>query len=168
MPTSYIPTTSASVTRAADAGSLTSTNFSAWYTALAAAGTFVAQGIRPPGAGTAWQVDDGTANNRMSLRFDAAGAAWFTVVVGGATQADINAGSVTAGGVFKLAVRWGTNDFAASLNGAAVVTDAAGTVPTVDRARLGADTTATNWNSTLSRITAWAALTNAQLQALTT
>lgn len=166
--TSFIPSAGASVTRAASAGPITSTNFSAWYTALAAVGTFTVQGIRPPGAGTAWQVDDGTASNRMALRFDAAGAAFFTVVVGGATQADINAGSVSAGGAFKLAVRWGANDFAASLNGAAVVTDATGTVPTVDRARLGADTTATTLNSTLARVAAYAAKTNAQLVSLST
>jgi hypothetical protein len=62
--TSYIPTTSATVTRAADVATMTGTNFSSWYNA--SEGTF-AVNYRPVRLGAyqqILQVDDGTLNNR--------------------------------------------------------------------------------------------------------
>ena len=66
-PTSYIPTTSAAVTRAADLALLTGTNFSSWYNA--SAGTiiivfdvpYITTAIRTIGAPT------GTGNERVGF-----------------------------------------------------------------------------------------------------
>lgn len=66
-------------------------------------------------------------------------------------------------------MRYGANDFSASLNGAACVTDTAGTVPTVDRARLGADTTGNYLCGTIASLKAYqSGLGDAALRSLST
>lgn len=71
------------------------------------------------------------------------------------------------GTAFKVAMRYGANDFSGSLNGAACVTDTGGTVPTVDRCRLGADTTGNYLCGTLARVTAYASgLSDSDLRSL--
>lgn len=144
IPSSYAPTAGASATRAADDAQVTGATFSSAWSA--ASGAIAVRGIVPTvsAASTLFQCDDGTANNRISLQVNASGKAIFEVVTGGVTQCSIDAGSVTANTAFTLACRYGLNDFAASLNGAGEVTDVVGTVPTVDRARLGASSAATS------------------------
>jgi hypothetical protein len=70
--TSYIPTTAAAATRAADACAMTGTNFSSWFTSNAA-GSFAAEvfySIIPPGAtgtGRLIELSDGTTANFLSM-----------------------------------------------------------------------------------------------------
>jgi hypothetical protein len=151
-PTSYIPTAGSAVTRAADEATITAGAFSAWY--AAAQGTFVLSAIKPSvtTAGIAVQVDDNTASEVISLGADASANPLFVVTDGGVTQASIDAGTLTAGAEFKLSARYQANNFAAALNNGAAVTDVAGTVPTVDRLRIGANTSATNWNGWIRSI----------------
>ena len=59
------------------------------------------------------------------------------VVDGGAQQAALLPGSVVANTAFKLASAYKLNDFAASRNGATVVTDAGGTLPTPNQLKIG-------------------------------
>jgi hypothetical protein len=69
-----------------------------------------------------------------------------------------------------LSTAYATNDFAASLNGAAAVTDTSGTVPSGQTtARIGSNVSSANFiNGYLRRITYYPVrLTNAQLQNLT-
>jgi len=70
--TSYIPTTSATVTRAADSATMTGTNFSSWFNA--SAGTFVAD-VRSAGITDAQRgivaASDGTTSNRAAIYFGA-------------------------------------------------------------------------------------------------
>lgn len=137
--TSYIPTVAASATREADIAAMTGSNFSAWWGTTA--GTIAVQATSPAsGTRIVWQADDGTANNRITI-YTAGTTVMAEVVSGGVAQASLNLGTITAGTAFKVAMRYGNNDFSASLNGAACVTDTSGTVPTVDRCRLGSDTT---------------------------
>ena len=135
--TSYIPTVAATVTRAADSASMTGANFSSWFTA--AQGTFVFEGDSPgSGTRTAIAADDNTANEAIRL-YTSALDPKLIVVDGAITQADIDAGAITANTAFKLAASYTANSFAASVGGAVAVTDLVGTLPTVDRLRIGVD-----------------------------
>jgi hypothetical protein len=67
-PTSYIPTSSSTVTRAADVASMTGTNFSSWYNQ--SQGTIFAsvRTVTPASVANGFlQLTDGTVNNRIEL-----------------------------------------------------------------------------------------------------
>lgn len=136
--TSYIPTTTAAVTRAADTAEMTGANFSSWYNA--SAGTFVAE-YRPQsvsGTQPVISVNDTTANE--AIRLYGSGADPKAIVVdGGATQADLDAGTVTVDTFHKLGLAFTLNDFAAAFDGGTVVTDVAGTLPTVTQLQFHTD-----------------------------
>ena len=76
-PTSYIPTTTATVTRAADVASMTGTNFSSWYNQ--SQGTIFAsvRTVIPASATNGiLQFTDGTTTNRIDLYQIGSGAAY--------------------------------------------------------------------------------------------
>lgn len=169
--TSYIPTTSASVTRAADSATMTGSNFSSWFNATQ--GTFVVNGITPPAPPSVAvfvQVDSGAETEKMTARYYAAGNWFFDVYSGGgATQASLDTGSATANAPFKIAGSYALNAFAACRNGGAVISDSSGTPPTVNRLVIGCDGVQRAANAPISRLRYYnTALTNVQLQALTT
>jgi hypothetical protein len=130
-----IPTTSAAVTRAADTESSATTLFNH----SASAGTLYVEAYAANGKGTHVyaSLDDGTANERFRIVRDSSGDVRFIVTDGGVEQANLNLGAVADGAAFKVAASWAANDFAASLNGGAVVTDTGGTLPTVTTLRFG-------------------------------
>jgi hypothetical protein len=66
-PTSYIQTVASQVTRAADAASMTGTNFSSWYNQAEGTVYSEASGYN---AGHIFMFDDGTTNNRWNNRFN--------------------------------------------------------------------------------------------------
>ncbi len=142
-PTSYIPTTSASVTRTADSAVMTGTNFSSWYNQ--SEGTFVVSAsvnyTAPANSDISCVIsaDDGTSSNRIQyFRANNSGTpfAGMVVVAGGAIAANINAG-LTQLQPGKLAGAYAANNFAASLNGLTLVTDVSGNVPTVTQLQIG-------------------------------
>lgn len=149
--TSHIPTTSAAVTRTADSAVMTGANFSSWY--RQDQGTFVAEAVSPEGvhpAGTqagVFLVSDNTMNNTTALLKGSGTSAYaYAVTVGGGQQAVItHLASSTAGQLVKHAVAYRANDFAGSANGGTPGTDAAGTLPTVDRMHIGQSNTAGWW-----------------------
>ena len=106
-PTSYIPTTTAAVTRAADSAVMTGANFSSWYNQTQ--GTFVADydrfGFDAVGGSLAIvQADDGTINNRLALRVtprSAIAGAQGTIVVGGVVGANNSQTGVNLQGVTR-------------------------------------------------------------------
>lgn len=134
---SDIPTTTVSVARTADSCIRTlGTEFSA------TAGTVVVQGRASGGqdasAGqSVFSFDDGTSGNRINLiRATASDAARFIVQTGGVSQAVLD-GTFVNSTAYKAAAAWTANNYAYSFNGAAVLTDAAGTIPTVTSLDLG-------------------------------
>lgn len=164
--TSYIPTAAATVTRSADSASMTGTNFSSWYNQ--SEGTFVA-GFTTPAVGSRaiLAVDDNTANEQMRLRTEGLDP-FFRVVDGGVEQAAIDAGTVSAGTLQRFAAAYAANDFAACLNGGAVGTDASGTLPTVDRLRIGGDQEGSPLNGHIRSIRYYnSRRPNAELQSMT-
>ena len=165
--TSYIPTTTAAVTRAADVASINT--LSPWFNA--AEGSFFVQASNLLASAPAlFSTDDGTTNNRLINFFSNPTTPSFRVILGGVDQANISAGAISLQSTFKLASAYKVNDFAASLNGAAAVVDTSGTIPSGQTtARLGSNVvTAGLINGYLQRITYYPRrLTNAELQTLT-
>lgn len=143
--TSYIPTTSTSLTRNADVVSMTGANFSDWYNATE--GTFVAGLLIPVIAGGNYffSATDGTINNEIAPRATGAAAVISSVNTGGAPQAGITAGTMVANTATTVSFAYKVNSFASALNGAVAQTDTSGTVPTVDRLIIGARTSTINY-----------------------
>lgn len=86
------------------------------------------------------QFDDGTADNIIALRGNAANPELY-IVDGGTPQAQIDAGTLAANTVYRLAGAWSTDACAASINSGTPVLDGAATIPTVTQMRLGSDGT---------------------------
>jgi hypothetical protein len=167
-PTSYIPTTTTALTRAADVASVNT--LSPWYNA--AEGTVYAEGITSNLANspTFVMLHDGTANNRISTLLGASGFGRLEGTVGGAAwTAAVTANSISANTLFKLATAFKAADQAVSLNAGAVSTQTNASMPAVSALRLGAYFTGANFiNGYLRRITYYPRrLSNAELVSIT-
>ena len=134
--TSYIPTTTSTLARSADVCSITGANFTNLWNA--SEGTMLVNSFTPAsGDRTVVSADDNTSNEMIRLRTEGTNP-FFKVTDGGSELVAIDSGTVVANTVFKLAGAYKLNDFASSINGGVAVTDTTGTVPTVDRMRIGA------------------------------
>jgi hypothetical protein len=129
--TSYIPTTTSTVTRSADAASITGSLFSQWYNQ--SEGTFVAKVSARNGHIV--NVNDTTANNRIAIF----GQISMYAAVAGVAVVNQSIGVTTDNVPFGVALAYATNNFAGSLNGGALSTDTVATVPTVTQLTLGRD-----------------------------
>ena len=167
--TSYIPTTSAQVTRAADVATMTSTNFSSWY--RADEGTFCVDGgaSNDTTSGYAYfaSANDATANNAILIAANESGDV---------INAEVKvSGSVTAGfypsytsGSTKIALSYKANDVNGAKDGVAGTTDTSSTLPTVTQLCIGANHAGNQINGHIARIAYYPKrLTNVELQALT-
>lgn len=151
--TSYIPTVASQVTRTADVATMTSSNFSDWYSA--GIGGVVARVLPSTVSGTrpVLQFDDATANEVITLRGSTTNPE-LVIIDGGATQAQIDAGTIAANTAYNLGAAWNTDNCAAAVDGGAAVTDTSATIPTVTQARLGSD--GTNYlNGNLQTVRYW-------------
>lgn len=161
--TSYIPTTTTSLTRNADAVTMTGTNFSSWW--VATTGGATAKYIPSTVSGTrpVLQFDDNTADNIIALRGNTTNPELYIRAT--TDQAQIDAGTIAANTNYGLSGAWNTNDCAAAINGGSAVTDTSATIPTVTQARLGSD--GTNYlNGQLQTVRYWPQrITNAEIQA---
>jgi hypothetical protein len=136
-PSSYIPTTTASVARTADSCIRTlGSEFSA------TAGTVVVAGRASGGQDAAddqfvYVFDDDTLSERVRyVRLISSNVQRFQVSDGGASQVALSE-NITNNTAYKAAMAWAANDFALSQDGLTVQTDVAGTLPTVTRLRFG-------------------------------
>jgi hypothetical protein len=133
-PTSYIPTTTAAVTRSADVCQITGGDFSGFWNATE--GTFVAEWdfIKTTG-GTPFTALSTTSSLIQIYRSGTPDLRWF--VYNGTTQADFTIGNVAS--VNRAAVAYKANDFAGSSLGGVVATDTSGSVPTANKLNILAD-----------------------------
>ena len=144
-PTSYIPTTSAALTRNADVATMTGTNFSDWFNANE--GTFFAKADTYYPAATAGVVliaSDGTANERIQVAF---GSSSLSVAVtdGGASQVSgLTASAASANTFYDMMVGYKLNDCGFAVNAGTPTTDTTCTMPTVDQLWIGRRTTYLN------------------------
>lgn len=163
-PSSYIPTTTAAVTRAADVCLMTGADFSRWFNPLE--GTFLWE-FGPSGG----VVLGGVGDTFDNVQYFTADSGYATFRSGGVSQAQFFLGAANAGG--KVAWAYRQNDFAACYNGGVVGTDTSGNVPLSNvRLTVGSNPWAANGGSALDghirRIRDWPRrLSNARLQELT-
>jgi hypothetical protein len=133
--TSYIKTEGSQVTRSADSASMTGANFSSWYNQPE--GTFY-QDFTPIGINIGGVLDRysllvsesgvPTVNAHHIRNFNGPQLAQSWAL--GSAQSDISLGVISAQVPVKVVYAYKTNNFAASRNGAAVVTDNLGVSPT--------------------------------------
>jgi hypothetical protein len=165
-PTSYIPTTTATVTRAADVASTSGSNFSSWY--RQDEGTFFAEVPQANFvAGRILQFSDGTTTNRQDLAFSNSKLLAF-VNTGGSSQVNALTDNTITNSA-KCSYGYKADDFAWVLNGESPKTDNTGTLPTVDRLTIGARIDSPgHLNGTIRRLTYWPTrLGNEVLQTIT-
>jgi len=159
-PTSYIATTSAQVTRSADAASMTGTNFSEWYSPSGTAyldGTngciFAAHQGSTSSYTNFWQIGNNSAygvDKYMPGNYNAVIQWEFRVFSGGQGQ--------------KYAIAMATNDIAGYIDGVQFGTDSSATLP----ANINSAYIKVNGVGYFKKLAYYPRrLTNAQLQALT-
>jgi hypothetical protein len=165
--TSYIPTVASQVTRAADAASMTGTNFSTWYNQ--GEGTVYFETLTTT-AGTDkynFEIGDGTANNRISAVSQASNQDAY-VIVNGSILANANL-AISRASSIKGAIGLKVNDIRSAFNGSLGAADTSATIPSVNALYLGSARSAlVPLNGTISKFSYYPLrVTNAQLQALT-
>jgi hypothetical protein len=135
-----MPTTSSTVTRAADVAVMTGSNFSDWYNQ--SQGTLVAEFDLLDASGTRPVISaDGGSTAEQIMLYGSGTDPKALVRDGAVIQADIDVGTIAARTAYKLGLSYALNDVAASLNGGAVGTDVTATMPTPTQLRLGSDGT---------------------------
>jgi hypothetical protein len=164
--TSYIPTTTTSLTRNADVATITGTAFSGIW--RSGPGSILVRALPSTVSGTRplVQVDDATADNIIALRGNTTNPELY-IRAGGADQATIDAGTISAA-AYRLAGAWQAGSAAASLNSGLAVNGAPASIPAATQMRLGSD--GTNYlNGHLQAVEYWDEfLTPATLQSVTT
>jgi len=157
-PTSYIPTTSAQVTRAADVASVIT--LSPWFNP--AEGTILVEAGAPGlptalGAQSPYAVhfDNGGVSNRIGMDKDGSTESLGLVVtVGGSDVALLSAPA--AGAKRTWAAAYSINSFAISVNGSQASVDTSGGVPSgLSRMVIGSIGTGRFWNGHIRRIRYW-------------
>lgn len=154
-PSSYIPTTTAQVTRAADVCSVNT--LSPWYNPLE--GALVVEGIPSDGSGVLRAIaslDNSTTANRIQVRHTGTTAGSGVVVAGNVVQAGSFVGAANSwpiGAKRKAALSFSVNAFAFSCNGETVQVDESGTVPTVTRLSIGQAPGNSPFNGIIASIT---------------
>jgi hypothetical protein len=166
-PTSYIPTTTTTVTRAADVASITGSNFSSFYNQTE--GTVFAEGAILNTGNNRFIADitDSGVNEEIGFYWSTG----FNSLVNdnGVAQANSFGGTVTANSRTLHSFGYKLNDFQGYGNAVALFSDTAGTLPTVDRLTIGSRVNSTFWaNGTIKRLTYWPTrLADTTLQSIT-
>lgn len=172
-PTSYIPTTTAAVTRSADVCQITGGDFSGFWNA--SEGSLVVQydRLNVPASGgvlfAATKVSSPLQN--LIYNFASGGNENLSVYNANTDQATFSIGFIPSADTdAKIGFCYKANDFAGTLNGSAVVTDTSGSVPTVEQIGIGyIHGTTANFNGHISRLRYYnTRLLNSQLVELST
>ena len=172
--TSYIPTTSAQVTRAADVATMTGTNFSSWY--RQDEGSFVcdwAQSLTTSTADTFGLFRVSGTSGAPPIISSRIGYAGFRRIRSyaqdtGAFFEYVSEGNAETSNSGKFSLTYAaTNDFATSSSGATVVTDTAGSISDFSCNTLQLGLATSQLNGHIARLAYYPKrLTNVELQAL--
>lgn len=180
--TSYIPTVAAQVTRAADAASMTGTNFSSWYRAdegTMYAGFINTNVILSANDRFVFRVGNSVIPaQRFTSRLHTSNAIFALGTVrsffnnGSAFEYSVDSQVYSSGTTGQVSIAYkALNDFAASVNGNTVGTDTSGSVGNVSMSEfnIGSDANGSNaFSGTIKKLAYYPKrLTNAQLQNLT-
>jgi hypothetical protein len=166
-PTSYIPTTTATVTRSADVASISGSNFSSWY--RQDEGTVFSdwRSAEANGYGI-FEISNGTTINRILNFVDGSNVLRHRVTTSSVNS--FNGADSYAAGVFnRTALSYKQSDYAGTNNGNTAVTSSSGGVPTVNTLVIGGISSAAfELNGTIKRLTYWPTrLSNSTLQSIT-
>ena len=159
----YVPATGAvTASSTADVASILS-----WAAANNIRSAYIRGRTQATGTRGLLSGNDNTGSNRIEMLTLGVNPR-LSVRVGGTSVANTVAGTIVADTTFRIAARFNTDDFASSLNGAAVVTDTSGALPTIDRWFLGRTQAGEYGNCYLEEIALFTGVLNDfQLQALT-
>ncbi len=185
-PTSYIPTTTAAVTRSADVSTSAAATRAADVCTLnlpslvgshgeslwnGTEGTLLVRGDVNALSGNRPLLSlNNTVNDRSTLYIDSSGNVCADFLTSGAFQAQLRPGTVSAQTGFAVGVAWAVNDFAAVRNGGSPVSDNSGTPPVTTTMGIGVDwSSSVFWNGHIRQVLLFnRRLSNADMQALTT
>ena len=169
--TSYIFTAGASVTRSADVATMVGNNFTNWYNQTT--GTFAAAFDASANTNATYMSASNGSIVQNSIHIDNdSGNMRAVYYSGSAEQAALGLGAIsTVGASNKISTAYAVNDFAASRNGGAVVTDTSGALPvSLTQLNIGTDDRLSAIYYTSGHIKSISyyntRLTNAQLQAV--
>jgi hypothetical protein len=167
--TSYIPTTTTSVTRNADVVSMTGTNFSDWYNASEGAFSATAQIAQLTSLFPIFiSANDGTLNNYLNCYpYNPSSPNMVCISQVGAVQQYLGVpGAVSVNTKTNVCFAYKASSFASAMNGTGLQSAATGSIPTVDRLTLGSTTSNYFLNGHLQKINYWPQrLTNNEVQA---
>ena len=163
--TSYIPTTTATVTRAADVASITGSNFSSWYNQTE--GTVFVDAISVATNTSVFGISDNTTNNRIQLE-TGSNTRRFRITSSGSARYD-NSVSYTFGTQGKTAGAYLTTNANHATNGTLGSNSTASPLPVVDRMYIGSSAVgAIHNNGPIKRLSFWPTrLSNEVLQRIT-
>jgi hypothetical protein len=140
--TSYIANlATGTTTRNTDVVSMTGTNFSDWYNA--SEGAFLAEYSSYAATASGFSksvisVNDTTLSNRLYVNINASAVPFLFINSSNSAQANMNTGvTLTNETTTKTAFAYKVDSFVAATNGATVVTDNLGTVPTTTALNIG-------------------------------
>lgn len=162
--TSYLPTYEATLSRASDVATMATSAVVFSATEGSHVASFTPQAISTTNAIVS--ISDGTTNEVIE---SSAGLTSHLVVTdGGVAQCDIDAGTLTVNTAAKLGAAYAADNFAATINGAAVVAATSGTMPTVTTFYFGQSSAGNQLNGLLRQFTFIPRrISNAQLQSRT-
>jgi hypothetical protein len=169
-PTSYIATTTAAATRAADVVSITGSAFSSWYSQ--SEGTIYYDGTVSQGlAAFPWfyNITDGTINNSIGTYQHTSGI-YGTLSTGGtAITPDASVlFTPVSGAAAKHALAVKTSDTRAAYNGTLSAAQTTTVMPVVNQLAIGQRVTGNRMTGTIRRFTFWPQrLPNSTLQSIT-
>jgi len=158
-PTSYIPTTSSTVTRAADVASITGTNFSSWYNQSEGTAfvNFKIDNIST--AFLVFELTDGI-NNRILVVNNSNNA---QIITNSTVQYNQTTPVPQIGARIKKTLSYATNNTNLGLNGVIYSTDSSVSIPVVNQSNIGV-----NHVGTIARLTYYPyRLPDATLQEIT-
>lgn len=168
--TSYIPTTTTSLTRNADGVSMTGTNFSSWFNATR--GAFVASFdvLRPSGFSCIYSANiGGTGYNESILQSAFSSTVDSYIYAGGIQQTRLLSGVISANTLAKTGMSYAAANFAIATNGTGLQTQLSGSLPVgMNRLQIGATPNVDNFlNGHIVKLFWYANMTNAELVAFT-
>lgn len=170
--TSYIPTVASSVTRNADAASMTGTNFSSWFNADLGSWYAEAATSSTVSNGRVLSVSlvSGSTDPLYSINYESNGTIRIYQVVNGSATYNFYPGNYSANAFSKIASCYKLGDYAGIVNaGSASTSSSQVRLPALSYLQIGALTSGSFFlNGTIKKISYYPIrVTNAQLQALT-
>jgi hypothetical protein len=166
-PTSYIPTTSASATRVADACFKTGISSLIGQTEGVMFAEINVPSIATAGNYSSWQLNDGSTSNLIDFTYYSTGRIQAIAFIGGSLQVNIDLTSfgLTAGN-HKIAFAYKLNDYVLYVDGVQVGSDTSAQVPAMSKCDLF---TGSNQITIYNQFAVFPTrLTNAELASLTT